>query len=254
MNLNLENLQESYTKWATKKIKFTNLEDSIKIITPFVDLYNDAITLYLSQNGNKFTIDDDGYTLSELDILGINFNKKGRRKQFLENTLNNFGISLNEDILSIHTEDELDIPNIQMRLTQAIITINDMLMTSHSNVSSIFIEDVTNYFLDKEIPISENRMILGRAGRLNSFEIEIGRTRKHKGSLFKVVNNPTSSQFTSPLFSIMDTKDNEPNSEFFVIANDSNDISPKFTTAFNRYGIDVLPWSDRKKWIEKFVS
>lgn len=254
MDINLDHLKKSYFEWATNRIKINKKDDYVEIVTPFVDQYNDAITLYLSKNGDEFVLDDDGYTLSELATLGLDFKQKGRRQTFFKETIKNFGIEVDKNnILKTTSKEQDDIPNVQMRLTQAIITINDMLMLSRSNVSRIFLEDVTNYFLDKDIPITEHRNILGKSGSYIPFEVEIGRTRKRNSSIFKVVNRPSGSEFSNPLFNIMDTMEAEPQSDFFVIANDDKEISPKFSQAFKNYDIDVLPWSEREKWILKFA-
>lgn len=255
MDIDLDTLRDYYFKWATNRIKINKKDEYVEIITPFVDQYNDSITLYLSKKGEEFILDDDGYTLNELETLGLDFKQKSRRQIFFKDTLKNFGIEVDVDnTLKTTLREHDDIPKAQMRLTQAIITINDMLMLSRSNVSRIFLEDVTNYFLDNEIPITEHRNILGKSGSYIPFEIEIGRTRKRNSSIFKVVNRPSGSEFTNPLFNILDTMETEPQSNFFVIANDDKEISPKFSQAFKNYNIDVLPWSQRENWIQQFAN
>ncbi len=71
-------------------------------------------------------------------------------------------------------------------------------MLSRRNVSKFFLEDVTNYFLDNEIPISEHRNILGKSGSFIPFETEIGHIRKRNSSMFKVVNRLSGSEFSNP--------------------------------------------------------
>lgn len=73
-------------------------------------MHHDYIQLFLTkEKDGKFTISDDGHTVSELMILGMDVNTSIKKKQFFKTTLKIFGVSFdgNADELFV-TFDELE--------------------------------------------------------------------------------------------------------------------------------------------------
>ncbi|EST03428.1 hypothetical protein Lc367_1324 [Lactobacillus crispatus EM-LC1] len=79
----------------------------------------------------------------------------------------------------------------------------DLLQTSKNSVIKYFKEDVTNYFIDNNIPVGEDLSLLGKSGRNSKFDIVVGRTRKKPQQAIKVVNTPINSNIANPLFRII---------------------------------------------------
>lgn len=61
----------------------------------------------------------------------------------------------------------------------------DLLQTSKNSVIKYFKEDVTNYFIDNNIPVGEDLSLLGKSGRNSKFDIVVGRTRKNRNKLLR---------------------------------------------------------------------
>lgn len=155
--------------------------------------------------------------------------------------------------LIIEFDDLAQFPDAQNRLTQCMLQAFDLLQTSKNNVIRYFKEDVTNYFIDHNIPVGEDLSLLGKSGRNSKFDIVVGRTRKKAQQAIKVVNTPVTSNITNPLFRIIDVRESQPNTEFSVIANNVNSpISSDFKSAFKNYGIPVYSWSEREQWLSEF--
>lgn len=251
-----EKMKDIYFKWIDQKIKFIPSKDNdfMTITTPFLDMYNDYIELVISQGKNSnYVISDDGYTINELGLLDINLKKKSKRKDYFQSILLNFGVQHIEDELLIEFDDLNEFPDAQNRLIQCMLQAFDLLQTSKNNAIQYFKTDVTNYFIDNNIPVGENFSLLGRSGRDSKFDLVIGRTRKKRQQAIKIVNNPNSSSIANPLFRIIDVRDTQPTTDFAVIANNVNTpISSDFKTAFKRYDVPVYSWSDRKKWLSAF--
>ena len=68
------------------------------VSTPFVGLFNDTIDLFvkLQQNGNV-VLSDDGNTLSNLELLGVNFKSSTGRRDILDRVKLNYGVSVAKD-------------------------------------------------------------------------------------------------------------------------------------------------------------
>lgn len=252
----VERMKKFYFEWIDRKIKFIPSEasDYITITTPFLDMYNDYIELIVFQDkDNQFVISDDGYTLNELGLLDVDLSKKSKRKEYFNSILLNFGVKdLNEELI-IKFDSLNEFPEAQNRLTQCMLQVFDLLKTSKNNIIQYFKEDVSNYFVDNNIPVGEDFSLLGKSGRNSKFDIVIGRTKERQQQAIKVVNTPTTANITNPLFRIIDVRENQPNTKFAVIANNiDHSISGDFKSAFQNYNVPVYAWSDRDKWVSEF--
>ena len=252
----VEKMKKIYFDWIDKKIQFvpSKNQDYMTITTPFLDMYNDYIELVIAQgNTSKYIISDDGYTINELGLLDINLNRKSKRRDYFQSILINFGVKNQNNELVIEFDDLAQFPDAQNRLTQCMLQAFDLLQTSKNSVIKYFKEDVTNYFIDNNIPVGEDLSLLGKSGRNSKFDIVVGRTRKKPQQAIKVVNTPINSNIANPLFRIIDVRESQPKTEFSVIANNINSpVSSDFKSAFKNYNIPVYSWSEREQWLSKF--
>lgn len=255
--MDIGTLQETYQQWATKKMKFVELDTSILIETPFLDMHHDKIELFIENTGKSYRITDDGYTLDELDTLGIDIKKSKNRSTFFKKLLQNFGVSYDSinDELFIIFDNLNDFPIMQHRLIQCIIQISDLLFTSRSNVVNLFTEELAEFFLDHDIPIDQGASYRGKTGNDILFDITIGKTRESSPKAIKAINNPISSAYESPLLSIIDVQPLRKETEFYIIANDQDNIvSCKFVDSIQAYNIPVLKWTEKESWISLFKT
>lgn len=253
-----EKMKDIYFKWIDRKIKFTPSKGNnfITITTPFLDMYNDYIELIIYKSENsEYIISDDGYTVDELKLLDINLNKKSRRKNYFQSILTNFNIKNINGELLINFDDLNEFPDAQNRLVQCMLQVFDLLQTSKNNVIQYFKDDVTNYFINNNIPVGENFSLLGKSGRDSKFDLVIGRTKKKRQQAIKIVNTPTAANIANPLFRIIDVRDIQSTTDFSVIANNiNNPIAGEFKTAFKRYNVPIYSWSEREKWVSDFQT
>lgn len=255
MDISIEKLRKIHQDWSTRKIKFEAINSSVAIQTPFVDMYHDNIELYLESVANKYRITDDGYTIDELSTLGVDIISSKTRNQFFERLLSNFGVSFKETTSELFIEFSSldDFPLMQNRLIQCVIQVSDLLFTTRQKVLNLFNEEVANFFLDNDISINENQSMRGLTGNDFNFDFTIGRTRNTPPKAIKLVNNPTASAYESPLLSIIDVKPLRNETEFYVIANDTEKkIASSFISSLNSYEIPVLAWKQRNDWIDNF--
>lgn len=252
----IEKMKKIYFDWMDRKIHFipSKKNDYMTITTPFLDMYNDYIELVIFQTqDSRYAISDDGYTLDELELLDIDLQKKSKRKLYFESILRNFGVKNIDEELIIEFDDLNEFPEAQNRLVQCMLQVFDLLQTSKSSVIQYFKEDVTNYFIDNNIPVGEDLSLLGKSGRSSKFDLVIGRTRDRKQRAIKVVNTPITSNIANPLFRIIDVRESTPNTDFAVIANNINKpISSDFKSAFKNYNVPVYSWSDKENWLSEF--
>ena len=91
-----------YTNWLKERVRIKTIGDVCELTTPFVDRHNDYMQIYVKATPSGMLLTDDGYTLRDLEISGLEFNTE-RRKNELKIILNGFGVSLDvERFLSLH--------------------------------------------------------------------------------------------------------------------------------------------------------
>lgn len=253
----IDQLKQEYLEWTQKKLKFERNDGFVEIVTPFVDMHHDYVSLFCSKESNGYKLSDDGYLINELNDLGVDVTKSSKRNQFFTMTLNIFGISFDsstsELYVKFHTLSEY--PERQQRLIQCVMRVSDMLLTSRNRVISFFTEDIANYFLENDVFFNESASFIGRSGRGQTFDFALPRTKRVKPKLIKAINNPTSESYKDPLLSFIDVQETKSDHGFLVVANDTNiAISDKFVQSLENYNIKVLPWSDRNKWVEEIKT
>lgn len=127
-----------------------------------------------------------------------------------------------------------------------------MLLTSQNTIISIFTEEITNFFDDKNVLFTPDLGFNGKSGNQQTFEFVIPHFKNKKEKIIKAVNTPTTKNYINYVFPFVDIREVRRNSNFIIIANDLNtSISDKFYSPFANYGIDVLAWSKREEWYEK---
>lgn len=253
----IEELKNEYLKWTQQKIELKDNQDFVEIVTPFVDLHHDYISIFFSQENDKYKLTDDGYILDELSMLGIDILSSIKRRNFFDSTLKIFGIDYNESTseLFVMFNSINEYPEMQHRLTQCLIRISDMLLTSRNKVANFFSEDISNFFLESNVYFSESPGYIGRTGRNVTFDFALPRSKKVKPKLIKAINSPTAEAYKEPLLAFVDIQDTKSDHDFIVLANDlNNSIADKFLEPLTNYGVEVLAWSSRYDWVEKLKT
>lgn len=250
----IEELREIYNSWNNSNLKLLDKGEFIEITTPFVDIHHDLLQLVLVKISNdSFVLSDDGYTMNELELLGIDVHKSDKRKSFLKTTLNIFGVQLNTatNELFVPFHKLAEYPSKQLNLLQCILRVSDMLMTSKNAVTGIFFQEVMDYFKDKKIINTPNVGFPGKTGNDNKFDFVIPEFGEKPERIIKAINTPSSDNYRYALLSFIDIKDYRPESSQIILANDlQKKISSKFKTSFENYNIQVLAWSERESWID----
>ena len=73
---------ENYLSWIRSNSSQKRIGDYEEITTPFVDSHNDQIQFYICRSQYGFTLTDDGYTMSDLEMCGCDIKSK-KRKEFI---------------------------------------------------------------------------------------------------------------------------------------------------------------------------
>ena len=245
--MEISDLINNYTKWIRQEITFTKAGDFYEITSPFLDLNNDYIQIYVKiMNGNVY-MTDDGYTIHTLLSCGLSLTSK--RKNLLTMIAQQYGVSVKKNC-EITTECSVDeFPQKKHLFMQSILKINDLFMIKQNTKSgSTFLDDVSDFFIHKEIMASEQVSIVGKTGFSHSYDFIFARSKSRPERLCNAINNPDKSHINNSIFSWLDTKENrKPDSRLILIVNDSDKKIPNtLKSATQSYDISMIPWTDRE--------
>lgn len=118
-----------------------------------LDSYNDYFQIYVRQDGENVHFSDDGQTLNSLAMSG--FQLTPNRKVQLKNILSQYGIKLKQNEL-IAVAPMHDFPQAKHMFVQAMIRVSDLYMTSRTKVSSLFLDDIQEFFHQNHIYCTED--------------------------------------------------------------------------------------------------
>ena len=65
-----------------------------RITTPFVGMFNDPIEVFIKEQNGKLLLSDDGVTIENLELSGVDIFRSPKRKEWLEYIKLNFGIDI----------------------------------------------------------------------------------------------------------------------------------------------------------------
>lgn len=243
--MDIQKMISDYTHWLKNEITFERIGEYYEITTPFLDNANDYLQLYVRQDGDNLFFTDDGATINNLKMSGLQLT--AIRKSHLNRILKQYGVTLSGDELTIKATSR-DFPQKKHQLIQAMLRVDDMFAMSKSKVSSLFLDDIQDFFDQKDIFYADNVQFTGISGFVHSYDFLLQRTRNNPERLCQAVNIPNKTSMSNILFSWNDTKPvRKPGSELIAILNDQNNIARGIEDAFINYDAKVIRWSERNK-------
>lgn len=235
---------DDYLNWLKSEITFSQIGEYYELNTPFLDTNNDYIQFYVKQEKEELYFTDDGYTLHLLETAGLQLTQK--RTYILNQILSQFGVQRVDDELTLHAPAS-QFPQKKHAFIQCLIRITDLYMTSKAQTSSLFLEDIQNFFAQNDIYCMENVSFTGKSGFSHNYDFAIQRSKQKPERLCLAINNPNKSSMGNALFAWNDTKPyRKKDSQLIVLLNDSNPISKGIEDGFSNYDVNTIRWSERK--------
>ncbi len=243
--MDIQKCINDYADWLKNEITFTKMGEYFEITTPFLDSYNDYFQLYVRQDGDTVFFSDDGQTLNALYMS--DFQLTSNRKKQLQSILSQYGVKLNQNELTA-TSHIRDFAQTKHMFVQAMIRVSDLYMTSRTKVSSLFLDDIQEYFRQNNIYCTEDVQFRGKSGFYHSYDFVLQRTKSKPERLCMAINNPTKTTIGNALFSWNDTKGTrKADSQLIVLLNDSNSFNKSIIDALSNYDANSILWSERDK-------
>ena len=246
--MDFQKVVDEYLRWIKDNTVVKTIEEGslCSITTPFMDRHNDHLDIFVLKQGDKIKLTDDGYTIADLKMSGLEINTP-KRDSILRTTLNGFGVKINgNDELYVEAL-PTNIGQKKHSLLQAILTVNDMFNLASDTVQSLFKEDVEMYFKANDIYYSKDIKIAGRSGYDHNFDFLVSASRTKPERLIKIVNTPKKETALTSIAAFNDIV-RETKTKNFVIYNDQDkSVNSDFLGALASYGISPVPWAERDR-------
>ncbi len=247
---------DDYYKWLREKtfIQQDSTSDWFLINTPFIGAFNDSIEIYARKNGDQLTLSDNGETMNNLELQGLNIQGSKKRKDLLDSILLSYGLTYVNNEIIVETNLE-NFSQSKHNFLQAIIEINDLYVLSKNNVASIFKEDVRSYLDSQDIIYTPDFISKGATGLEFNFDFQIAQKSKEIViKSFNIVNKQNLSTFLFSWEDIKPVREKSTKKDVRAIAviNDSEKVvKNEFLDALKAKNADYILWSERESEINK---
>ena len=249
-------ISSTYLDWLKSEMVEKDLGNGYTEITvPFLDRHNDYIQIYVEKTDDDvFRLSDDTYTITDLQMSGLEF-KSAKRKKVFNDIVRKRGIkyddATDELFIEVHKS---RLGEAQHQLFQSMLDINDLFYLSKPSVKAFFFEDVEAYFKNHGIYFSRDIEIKGKSGYAQSFDFLLQRHATHPERFIKLLSNPGRSNIERFIFSWTDIKDSrDQESKLIVMINDAEKNVSEHISHLREYDIDSMPWSQKDKCVEMFA-
>ena len=246
--MDFQKVIEDYLKWIKDNTIVKTIEEGsiCAITTPFMDRHNDHLDIFVIKQGDKIKLTDDGYTIADLKMSGLDINTP-KRDSILRTTLNGFGVKLNDDN-ELYIEATLaNIGQKKHYLIQAILSVNDMFSLASDTVHSLFKEDVELYFRTNDIYYSKDIKISGKTGYDHNIDFLVTATRTKPERLIKAINTPRKDSALASIMAFNDILRESKTKNYVLYNNIEKNVNSDFLGALESYGIISIPWSERER-------
>jgi DNA polymerase elongation subunit (family B) len=244
----------SYVSWLKSKISVKDFKDYLEITTPFLDRHNDHMQIFVKKVGDKFILTDDGYTINELVMSGVDLTSH-KRQDTLNTMLNRYNVKLINDEILTETN-SANFPQRKHSLIQAMLAVDDMFLVAQQRIKGFFLEDVESFFASNDIRFISDLQLTGKSGFSHSFDFAIPASKLKPERLIKAVNNPTREKTESIIFAWDDTRETrKKESMMYVFLNDDEKkIRSDIIGALKEYSITPILWSNRQNYKNDLVA
>lgn len=246
----INNLMNDYYAFLKEKTLVTtsNSSDWVEISTPFVGLFNDTVDIYAKKEGNKIILSDDGNTLRDLELSGLEISRSPKRKEILDRILINYGVRISNDELTTEAT-ERDFPQKKLNLISAISETADMYYLARHTVASVFREDVKAYLDEQELIYTPYFISKGSTGLEFTFDFQIAyRNTEIVIKSFNSVNKMNLPHFLFTWDDIKKVREQQTQKEIIGLAviNDiDREVSEEYLSALDSKGAQHILWSQR---------
>jgi len=243
-------LMDDYYAFLKQKtlVATNNASGWVEISTPFIGSFNDTVDIFAKKEGNKIILSDDGNTLRDLRLSGLEISRSSKRKKILDSILINYGVRINNAELTTEAT-ERDFPQKKLNLISAISETTDMYYLAKHTVASVFREDVKSHLDEQDLIYTPYFISKGSTGLEFTFDFQIAyRNTEIVIKSFNLINKMNLPQFLFTWDDIKKVREQQTQKEIIGLAviNDiDREVSDEYLSALDSKGAKYICWSQR---------
>lgn len=258
MNTELKILIDDYYKWLRSQTHLIDENETgwTAISTPYTGIFNDGIEIYCRRHNGNWTLTDGGDSLKLLEEVGVSISRSKKRKRILQRIVNNYGISVDNDELTVEATDNNFIQK-KHYLLQALLEIHELEQLAEHTVKSLFKEDVESYLDEQDILYTKDVKFTGYNGLDYHFDFQIPKRKKE--CVLKAANSIQKNTISSFVYSWQNVKKVrekhiDKSFEAAVVLNDvEHEPKADLIEALELENVEVYYWSDKKRLVDALV-
>lgn len=242
---------KDFFNWLQKQYSYKQIDNVNEITTPLTNNIGDKLRIYLEKiQNNKIRLSDDGVTLEDLELMGIDISSK-TRKNIITNILNQYDISINDTDNTLYIDGSSDdFPLMKFNLINAMRKINDLTFTKKSNIDNLFFDDAFNFFKENDFRGVKDYLIPGGSGVPHKINYTIPASKKTPMNLIDLQNSSvTKATIMTNGFIYNDIKKNDDykneNINYVIIYNSNAKLSNDVNKLALSANIVLIPWQDK---------
>ncbi|MCK6462821.1 MAG: DUF1828 domain-containing protein [Candidatus Pacebacteria bacterium] len=248
----IDEVLNDYYKFLKQKTVVQEIGTSewVEISTPFMDVFNDTIDIYAKKSNGKIILSDDGKTIQNLKLSGVEIFRSQHRKALLERIFLTYGVRLENNELIVEAT-EATFPQKKLNLLAAISETNDLYIVARHIVASVFREDVQKFLDEQELIYTPYFISKGSTGLEFTFDFQIA--FKHAELLIKAFNSVNKLNLPHFLFTWDDVKQVRERQTakqvvgLAVINDEEKEVKGEYLEALQSRGAKYILWKERNK-------
>ncbi|OPH00691.1 DUF1828 domain-containing protein [Lacticaseibacillus paracasei] len=251
--MNTNKWLDQYINWLRAQYKVSSLAEGDEISTPFTNSIGDNIRIYVqASSSGKVVFSDDGNTLNDLDMMGIDISNK-TRQMMISNILDQYSVKLDRNNILTVSGDVKNIPVMKQRLLQTILRVDDLIQTRKGVVSNLFKQEVSDYFYENDIGVLPKYQISGNTGNPYTVDFAIPGSKTKSLRLIQAINRPTFERIAAESITFDDIKKSPALEKitirYLIIYNDiENPLPAKARKLARQYDTELKPWSKKQSF------
>ncbi len=143
-------LLDEYQAWLRDNTILREVDEWVEITTPYLDRHNDCLQIYATRDGADWTLSDDGFIISDLEMSGWTLDTP-KRLALLNMTLAAFGVRRDAGDALVVRASQNSFAAKKHSLLQAMLAVNDLFYLASPTIACLFLEDVSEWLDESQV-------------------------------------------------------------------------------------------------------
>jgi hypothetical protein len=162
------------------------VNEYIRIRTPFMYPDGDSVDLYLRERGAALTLTDLGEALQWLWTHQVGERRTKRQDRLVQEVATRAGVELFREMLIVRLQDPQEMAQAITALSQAVMRVADIWFTFRTRSAETVIDDVAEFLAEQKISYEQNARFIGRSGK--TWKMDFHTRSRDRSALVKILS------------------------------------------------------------------